>query len=833
MNIFLKKLTSLVIIFAIMVTSCPNVVFSYAHYYAQNTQSDLHSAYVKYAKSVTAQSSKSADVIYEAENAVLSGTGIGIVNDSSASGGKTVGEFSSSRSKLTFTVNVEIEGYYNIIVNSKGIGSDKINYLSVNGTRIGEFSSIIDVYSDYTLSHTYLNKGTNTITITKSWGYIYLDYIKIADDDLDIEAKYKVSKTLINPNATDSAKRLMSFFCDNYGKNVISGQTCDKGYNGSEFTAIQKATGKTPAILGMDLMDYTPCRVANGTTCNTVEYAQQFNDKGGIIEIYWHWNAPDMYLRTGTDDSGNPRWWQGFYTKNVNIDLAKIMNGQDQTGYNLLVADIDAIAVQLKRLQDSDVPVLFRPLHEASGGWFWWGAKGADAYKKLWKLMYTRLTDYHGLNNLIWVWNGQNASWYPGDEYCDMVSEDIYAGTHEYSPQSAKFLEISEYSDENKIVALSENGCLFDVDKALEAGTLWSWFCVWGGSFCANSNATISTQYSELSMWEKVYQHQNVITFDELPDLKSYPLDENELPEISGSPEVASINLTLTGMIGANVYYTIPEGYINDNYNIHAVFSSGNSQAVKVPLDTNKTAIFNGNTTYMFTLPVKSSNMNREYSVSLLITKSSDDEKVTNTPSTSFLLNDYIKSFGITSDTTKQTFANAMQTYGYYSQKMFNTTDEFPNIQSIDLSDVTYTTVQDYEAYIRPFMGTKKATLGSSSLYLDSGTGIRTYISDIDTSVNKSNLYMQYRVNGVTEKVKVVQDSSGRYYGEIPDVPADKLSSMYNITFYEGNSQITDTAVYGAYSYIYSTLKSSASTDLQNLVKALYKYSVATDNLLS
>ena len=95
------------------------------------------------------------------------------------------------------------------------------------------------------------------------------------------------------------------------------------------------------------------------------------------------------------------------------------MNGEDEEGYELLMKDIDAIAQQLLILQEADVPILWRPLHEASGGWFWWGASGAEAYKQLYILLYDKLTNEYGLNNLIWLWNGQDADWYPGDEYVD------------------------------------------------------------------------------------------------------------------------------------------------------------------------------------------------------------------------------------------------------------------------------------------------------------------------------------------------------------------------------------------------------------------------------
>lgn len=61
--------------------------------------------------------------------------------------------------------------------------------------------------------------------------------------------------------------------------------------------------------------------------------------------------------------------------------------------------------MQLKRLQSKRIPILFRFLHEADGGWFWWGAQGPEAAVKLYRLGYDRLTNYHKINNIIWVWN--------------------------------------------------------------------------------------------------------------------------------------------------------------------------------------------------------------------------------------------------------------------------------------------------------------------------------------------------------------------------------------------------------------------------------------------
>lgn len=53
-----------------------------------------------------------------------------------------------------------------------------------------------------------------------------------------------------------------------------------------------------------------------------------------------------------------------------------------------LLADIEVMARKLKQVQETDVPVLFRPLHEAEGGWFWWGAEGPEPCVELYRLLY-------------------------------------------------------------------------------------------------------------------------------------------------------------------------------------------------------------------------------------------------------------------------------------------------------------------------------------------------------------------------------------------------------------------------------------------------------------
>lgn len=452
---------------------------------------------------------------YEAENGKLSND-MSVISDNNASGGKSVGKFESDSSYCQISITVPADAVYDIVIRSKAIGPYKENDLYADGKKVGTFVSKPDNFSDYTVCAVTLKKGSHTLTVKKSWGWIELDKITVKTGAKISNSTYNVTSSLVNRNATANTKKLYSFLKDSYGKYVITGQQCDGGINGNEFKAIKNLTGDYPALLGLDMMDYTPSRTALGTSSSAVDKAIEFHKKGGIVTFCWHWNAPTEYLYSTANSSDG--WWGGFYTQNSKFDIAKVMNGQDAKGKKLLDRDIKEIAKQLKRLEKAGVPVIWRPLHEASGGWFWWGAQGPDAYKKLWKYLYKELTNTYGCNNLIWVYNGQSADWYPGDEYVDIVGEDIYPGNHVYDPQVSRFKQAINYGSKTKITALTENGCIFDIDSAVSINALWCWFMTWGNEFTVNGSA-YSEKYTEKSVIKKMYASKYSLTLGSLPKI--------------------------------------------------------------------------------------------------------------------------------------------------------------------------------------------------------------------------------------------------------------------------------------------------------------------------
>jgi len=289
---------------------------------------------------------------------------------------------------------------------------------------------------------------------------------------------YNVDPKLINNDATPEALALMDYLCSIYGDKVLTGQQIGV-VTQPEVEVIAALTGRYPAVYGFDMMNYSPSRVERGSSCNDVEEAIAWWNNGGIVTFCWHWNAPIGLVDIPPERS----WDRGFYTEATTFNIAEAMKDEENELYQLMIRDIDAIAEQLKRLQLERVPVLWRPLHEASGGWFWWGAQGAEPFLKLWRLMYHRLTNVHQLNHLIWVWNGQHKDWYPGDEYVDIIGEDIYAPRHDYSSQRERFEQAVQYTMTPKLIALSENGVIPAIDEMQRDNAMWLWQCTWYGEF--------------------------------------------------------------------------------------------------------------------------------------------------------------------------------------------------------------------------------------------------------------------------------------------------------------------------------------------------------------
>lgn len=326
---------------------------------------------------------------------------------------------------------------------------------------------------------------------------------------------------LVNSNANSTAQSVYDYLRSIWGQYTLSGQQ-DLTWqdNIDEYQRVINDTGKAPAIMGYDFMQIG-LAAGNPGLAQTQEAITHWN-RGGLVTFCWHWRDPN---NNGGSTVGE------FYTDRTSFQIP-IANGQLDTNsasYANIEDDIALIAAELQELQDAGVTVLWRPLHEASGGWFWWGRNdradgipAAYAYVALWRHLYNTLTIDYGLNNLIWVWNGQSPAWYPGDDYVDISSYDVYDGQQNYESQASFFNLTKNASQEVKMVTMSENSNIPDPDNMTADGIRWLYFVVWNDSDTAegvtsSNNFWTGEYYNTNAHKVHVYTHDRVITLDELP----------------------------------------------------------------------------------------------------------------------------------------------------------------------------------------------------------------------------------------------------------------------------------------------------------------------------
>ncbi len=338
----------------------------------------------------------------------------------------------------------------------------------------------------------------------------------------------EISENLVSANATPEAVNVYNFLKENYGVKCISAEQSNVAWNINEAEWVRQHTGKYPAIATIDYI-HLPFSPANWIDYSQTGFIEDWWSNNGLISASWHWLVPKFnggegYVY-GTEDYTYKPGETTFKASNVTIE---------GTWENTLAkADLEKIAGYLKLLQARNIPVIWRPLHEAAGNiyeypngtaWFWWGAGGAEVYKDIWIFMFDYF-ESQGLDNLIWVWNTQTKDdpFYPGDEYVDIVGRDIYSNDDALDIAS-QFNSIQERFP-NKIVTLSELGSVAKMSEQWSAGAKWSYFMSWYDyerTNTINNTSFTSTDHmhANAAWWIDAFSIDYVVTRDQMPDLK-------------------------------------------------------------------------------------------------------------------------------------------------------------------------------------------------------------------------------------------------------------------------------------------------------------------------
>lgn len=187
---------------------------------------------------------------------------------------------------------------------------------------------------------------------------------------------------------------------------------------------VKTVTGSYPAIYGWDL---SGLELGHEYDINNIpfsqqrEYIKQVYARGGINTFCWHLNNPV---------DGKTAWDTTIHT------VAQIIPGAAcHLAYQKYLDAIAAYLVTLKGDKGEAIPILFRPFHELTGNWFWWGKNTCTPaeFKNLWHYTIDYLRTKKRLHNLLIVYSTSDFKTreeflerYPGNDYADILGFDTY-----------------------------------------------------------------------------------------------------------------------------------------------------------------------------------------------------------------------------------------------------------------------------------------------------------------------------------------------------------------------------------------------------------------------
>ena len=330
------------------------------------------------------------------------------------------------------------------------------------------------------------------------------------------------------PAKSAEAQKLITLLKEIHGQKTLSGTMACVNWNISEALWVHKHTGKWPAIAAFDFIHLPWSSTGGWIDYDDISVVKDWANEGGIVSICWHWNVP---ARSGKSGKYAFYWGTdaGKEDEQTTFDVKKIFEPTSNE-YQIMMQDIDRVAGILLKIKEAGIPVLWRPLHEAGGMWFWWG-RDPDGCNELWRKMYDRFQEL-GVDNLIWVWTQSSSwnkpyndgyRWYPGDAYVDIVSMDIYNEPNANTIRTKCYDFLREYSP-TKLTALTECGSVATMGQQWTAGAKWLYFMPWYDYAVSNNiNATAFNQTSHcnanIAWWNEAFSHEYVLTRDDVKEL--------------------------------------------------------------------------------------------------------------------------------------------------------------------------------------------------------------------------------------------------------------------------------------------------------------------------
>ncbi|MFO8012242.1 MAG: glycosyl hydrolase [Phycisphaerae bacterium] len=328
----------------------------------------------------------------------------------------------------------------------------------------------------------------------------------------------------VDPGLIPEARKVLDYLNTVYGTNVLLGQ---EALERAEMA--HQISGRHPAVVSLDLAAFTSYegkRWAPGykaVLARRIEQAKWWHGRGGILTMQWHWPNP-------LTDEGNVKACRPKFHP---IDIKKVIT-PGTPEHEAAIEDMARHADYLEQLAEARIPVLWRPLHEIDGGWFWWtDTETPENTAGLWRMIFDYMVKDRGLHNLVWVYSAAlkagpkgrddlaavdyRRRFYPGDDYVDISGIDIYVskwhGWPDYRESAyPKAMDIIRRVTPGKMLALCECQGVPNPDRMAADGPRWLYCLPW-------TVGEAGSTWNGADWIAKTYPHEVLVTLDELPAL--------------------------------------------------------------------------------------------------------------------------------------------------------------------------------------------------------------------------------------------------------------------------------------------------------------------------
>ncbi len=344
---------------------------------------------------------------------------------------------------------------------------------------------------------------------------------------------------LVDPKATKQTKALYFNLKNLSEKAVLFGHQDDLAY-GIGWRAepgrsdIKEVSGAYPAVYGWEISKIgASMNIDSVDFKNMIGWIKEGYQRGGINTISWHLDN----LKTGGNSWDNTP------------SVKEILPGGSAHQLYLNKLDLFVDFVKKLKVNGQKVPILFRPFHEHTGNWFWWGAKQCtpEEYISLWQFTVKYLRNQKKLHNLIYVYatdvfktKDHYLERYPGDDYVDILAYDDYhsikskKGTEKLAERLKMLVELAEAK--GKFAAFSETGLetvsidnwwtdiLLNGIQKSETGSRIAYVMVWRNGYPGHYYAPYPGQKSA-GDFIKFRKNPFTLFESDLPDMYKKPKD--------------------------------------------------------------------------------------------------------------------------------------------------------------------------------------------------------------------------------------------------------------------------------------------------------------------